>query len=45
MLGFLHKLQHEIGKPIPEGPFTKLFTNSIYLQTKSIFNIGGHVED
>ena len=44
MRGCLEKLQYEIRKPIPKGPFTKLFTCTVYLQTKSIFNIGGHVE-
>jgi hypothetical protein len=45
MLGRWHKLQNKIRKPIPKGPFTKLFTCSVYLHAKSIFNNEGHIED
>ena len=46
----LHKLQHEIRKAIPKGPrvnnvIRKLLTCSVYLQTKSIFNVPASVED
>jgi hypothetical protein len=29
MFGCFHNLQYEIRKPIPKGPFTKLFTCSV----------------